>query len=110
MIKVQFKGFIEKVGEIETAKSTNKFQRVVFRVPGYTDEFGEKKSEDEFFEVMIFGQKKIEEIWSKHDDRNPSKKAEVSCFLNGRSRKESEEEDARVYYNAQLSVKEIKFI
>lgn len=104
--KTIIKGLIEEVGTIETAKeSGRKYQRVLVKVPGRTNDFGEKVSDDSIYEVMIYGDT-IQKFWSKHDDKNPTKKVEVSCYLNSRENKT----DKGTFYNLSLTAIEAKFL
>lgn len=57
-MKIELKGFVNQVGPIETVGANNtKKQQVIFFVPGYTDQFGDKVGRDEFWPLDVMGEK-----------------------------------------------------
>lgn len=58
MAKIQLKGIVKHVSSVETVgdKGTKK-QSVGLFVPGYVDEFGDKKGRDEEWEIDLFNEK-----------------------------------------------------
>ncbi|MCX2473543.1 hypothetical protein OQZ33_04280 [Pedobacter sp. MC2016-05] len=56
MAKLTLKGFVKEVGTIETVgdKATKK-QTIIFFIPGYVDQFGDKKGRDEHWPLDVMG-------------------------------------------------------
>jgi hypothetical protein len=79
MAKLEIKAIIKHVGEVETF--TNYFkQRIIVMVPGYVDQFGDKKGKDEYWPVDIFGDK-IDRYNLRPSHVN--EKADVKLFVAG---------------------------
>lgn len=56
MPKIQLNGFIEEVSDIEYVGQNNlSKQAIILMVPGYTDEYGEKKGKDEHYQISLLG-------------------------------------------------------
>ena len=76
MAKITLKGFIANVGEIEEVGANKTFkQSVILKVPGYVDQFGEKKGNDEYWDMVLLGADKID----RFNIQNRHKGAKVSC-------------------------------
>lgn len=55
MAKVELKGFFEKIEKEKNVGARGvRLQNVLFRIPGYDDGFG-KKSDDELWQLTVFG-------------------------------------------------------
>ncbi len=62
MLIPEHKFLVEKVFQVdETKDKKHKFQRIILKKPGYTDELGEKIGKDDFFECRAWN-KKLNEI------------------------------------------------
>lgn len=49
---------VEQIDALETTeKGNHKFQRIILKKPGWKDEFGEQKGNDDLFEVRVWNQK-----------------------------------------------------
>ena len=58
MAKAALKGFFERIEPVNVYGEKNtRIQKVIFRVPGYTDAFGDKKSEDEYWRLDVMGER-----------------------------------------------------
>ena len=61
MLLPEHKFLVEEVGAVERTKDLkHEFRMLVFRKPGYTDEFGEKKGEDDLFEAKAWNKQLAE--------------------------------------------------
>lgn len=83
MAKIELKGFLLRVSNIESvgANQTQK-QSILIKVPGYTDSFGEKKSEDEIWQVDMFN-KSIDKF-NLHT-RHQGQKVKATVYINSRA-------------------------
>lgn len=91
MAKIQLKGIVKHVSSVETVgdKGTQK-QSIGLFVPGYVDEFGDKKGQDEEWEIDLFNEK----ITSVGLNNNLiDKKAIVTVYVNSRRVKNRDNED-----------------
>jgi len=56
MAKIELKGVIRQVTPVTTVGANNtKKQSVILFIPAYVDEFGDKKGQDEMYELGIIG-------------------------------------------------------
>ena len=93
-MKIQLKGFVHKVSEVVSKASAdrsnfNQEQSIIILVPGYTDQFGDKKGKDEHWEFKLFNDKIDRFNIRPHLE---GKKVAVEGFLNSRSYKKNGEE------------------
>lgn len=81
MAKLELKGFVLTVRQPETVgeKNTPK-QQVIFRVPGYTDQFGDKVGQDEEWPLDIIGDNVAKLNLSTDSE---GKKAKVTIYISG---------------------------
>ena len=105
MAQITLKGKLKEIGKIETSKEDKKYQKLLIQVAGAKDEFGEPKSDDEIFEVMIYGEDRIHKTWKDYDPASASDRIEVSCWLNSRPRLA----ESLTFYNLSLTLKAVKF-
>jgi type VI protein secretion system component Hcp len=109
MQKNIIKGYLH-ILEPEPTKTNNgqQLQKLVVLEPGYTDSFGDKKGQDQYFEILFFNEK-IKSItpglYEKVKVGAPIK-VEITCFLNGSMKKT----DDKTYYNTFLAGTEIKIL
>jgi hypothetical protein len=109
MQKNIIKGYLH-ILEPEPTATNNKqqLQKLVVLEPGYIDSFGDKKGQDQYFEILFFNEK-IKQItsslYAKVAEQKPIK-VEITCFLNGSMKKT----DDKTYYNTFLSGTEIKIL
>jgi hypothetical protein len=83
MAKIELKGFIESIGvEAKLGDNQTRVQRVIFRVPAYTDQFGDKKGQDEYWDLGVMGSK-IDEL-NLANKILPSKKAVATVYVNSK--------------------------
>jgi hypothetical protein len=89
-LKAPLKGFLQEVGPLEEfgVNKTLK-QRITLFVPGWVNEFGEKKGKDNQWDIDIFGADAID----RHNvqDRHVGAKVEVEVYI------------ASTYYQSQSS-------
>ena len=81
MAKIELKGYILKVNspEIVGEKNTAK-QTIIFKVPGYVDEFGDKKGQDEEWPLDVMGDNVTKlSLTSSHQ----GKRAKATVYVNG---------------------------
>lgn len=90
-MKIQIKGFVKSVGPVisKTAADRSKFhyeQSILILIPGYVDQFGDKKGEDEIWEFKIFN-----DAIDKHNLHATieGRKAVVDGYLNSRAFKKN---------------------
>jgi nickel-dependent lactate racemase len=93
-MKIQLKGFVHKVSEVVSKASSdrstfNQEQSIIIMVPGYTDQFGDKKGKDEFWEFKLFNDKIDRFNIRPHFE---GKKVVVDGFLNSRTYKKNGED------------------
>ena len=82
MAKIELKGTIVQVCDVETVgeKSTKK-QNIILKVLGYTDEFGDKKSDDEIWQLSLMGNRITKfDLQRSHE----LKKAKVTAYVSSR--------------------------
>lgn len=56
---IELKGFVEEVTPVvrkESAGKTTLVQALIVKVPGYTDQFGDKKGEDKLWQFTLFNE------------------------------------------------------
>ena len=83
MAKIEMKGFFEAVEKEEVfGEKKTRVQKVIFMVPGYTDQFGDKKSDNEYWEISVMGDK-IDAL-DLNNKITDSRKAKVFCFVNSK--------------------------
>ena len=105
MLLPEHKFLVEKVFQPESTQNNNhKYQRIVLKKPGFTDEFGEKKGKDDLFDCRV---------WNKKIDNVPpglkaGDKVKVMLSLNGRDY--LDESKNEIGYNLQLSIGKIELL
>jgi hypothetical protein len=76
-MKAILKGVIKEVGAIETVgEKLTKKQRIILFVPGYVDQFGEKKGRDEHWPLDVMG-----DNVAKLNLQNTAVKQKVECTV-----------------------------
>ncbi len=84
MAQLQLKGFFTEICPIEEiGEKKTKIQKVIFRVPGYRDDFGDQKSADELWQLIVIGNNIDKLNLLAMDIEKP--KASIKVFLNGRT-------------------------
>lgn len=82
MPKLQLKGFIQEVSKIHFYGEKNFPKQVILlMVPGYVDEFGEKKSPDDFWQISIMGDS-IDKF--NIHERHVGSKVVIEVYVNSR--------------------------
>lgn len=102
-------GFIHEAQTNETSSTGKVFKRIVVRVPARVNQFGEAVGQENFFEITIFGQDKIEAAFENCNLELAEKglaKCSAVCYVNG-SRRNYE---GKTFHNIQLTLKSIKWI
>jgi hypothetical protein len=102
-------GFIYEARTNETSSTGKLFKRIVIRVPSRVNQFGETQGEENFFEITIFGEDKIEAAFQDCNLELAEKglaKCSAVCYVNGSKREWNE----KTFFNVQLSLKSIKWI
>ena len=100
-MEVNVTGFIHEAKTNETTSNGKVFKRIVIRVPARVNQFGESVGEENFFEVTIFGQDKIEAAFEDCDLELAEKglaKCTATCYVNGSRRSYND----RIFYNRQF--------
>ena len=104
MLLPEHKFIIEKVGPSDKTKDgKHTFQAIVLKKPGYTDEFGEKKGDDDLFEAKA---------WNKILEEMPVVKAgdKVSVLLALQGREFLDKTSSQIHYPLQLTIRKLKLI
>lgn len=82
MARIELKGTFISVGPImKIGEKETPIQNFIFKEPGYTDQFGDKKSDDEIWKIQVMG-----ESVTKHN-LTPvleGKKATLTVYINSR--------------------------
>lgn len=82
MAKIELKGFFVSITPaLRVGQNDTLLQKFVFKVPGYTDSFGDKKGQDEYWEIQVFG-----DSVAKHNLTADleEKKAKLTVFINSK--------------------------
>lgn len=82
MAKIELKGMFVSVNPaIVVGENKTLVQKVIFKVPAYTDQFGEKKGKDELWEIQVIG-----DNVEKHNLTTDleDKKAILDVFINSK--------------------------
>ena len=101
MVTTKFKAIVKQLNDA-VAKGNSQAVVIIFTVPGYVDSFGEKKGDDQDFEVLAWN-KKIPEI---PKNLTVGSKCEVEAFINCKPW----EQDEKKGYNTSLSLNKITVI
>ena len=101
----------QPASEIANNERKTLTQRVRIIEPAHTDQWGEKKGEDQQFEVLFFNEKAkalpdIKQLVEQITEDKPMK-VQVTCYLNGNKR---QTEDGKEFYNCYLAGTELKGI
>lgn len=81
MAKVELKGsFLAVLSPVEKGEKKTMIQTVFFKVPGYRDEYGDQKGNDEIWEFSVVGIDNINKL--ALDVKYEGKKAKCSIYLN----------------------------
>jgi hypothetical protein len=105
MAKIDLKGFVSAVGQIQTIGANNtKKQEVVLHVPAYRDQFDEVKGKDEHWLIELIG----EEIINKYNlnQTNVKMKCKATVFINSRM---FTPEGGKTFYPVNCVLKEFDF-
>lgn len=110
MAKITMKGFFEAIGKDEVfGEKGTRVQKVIFMVPGFVDQFQEKKGKDERWELAVMGDK-IDEL-DLNKKISDSRKAEVICFVNSKVwYKTDDTTQDHPQYSAYVILHEVKHI
>lgn len=97
----QFKAIVTEVyeGESKTAKL---YRKLTLKIPGYTDEFGEKRGKDQFFEAFVFSPALEKLPKPKFGDH-----VQVTAYLNGFQNATNE---GKIFYTTTLSITDLKIV
>lgn len=119
MSKIVLKGFLESVTKVETFanKSGNgetKICRIRVMVPGWVDQFGEKKGEDQIFEIRVMNSRidelpfvnSIKSLTTDEAKVEEHQKVECSCYLNARF----VSNETKSFYTLELALHELKLL
>lgn len=89
MAKIELRGIVKEVTEIENVgrDGTTRKQSLILFVPGYVDQFGEKKGDDEEWALDIFN-KKIDQL--ALNDNLLDKKVVCTVYVSSRYFKTTE--------------------
>lgn len=102
-------GFLYEAKETETLSNGKPYKRIVIKQPSRVNQFGEVIGQENFYEVTIFGDDKINEAFKGCPAEQAEKGlAKLSCiaYVNGSQR----EFNGKTFYNIQLTYKAIKWI
>lgn len=77
-MKLEFKGFLHKIEDAREVGDTT-IQDVIIRKPAFTDEFGDKRGKDDYYQCTVFNDKTALLDTLKVGDR-----VSVTAYLNGR--------------------------
>lgn len=104
MAKIELRGIVKEVTEIENVgkDGTTKKQSLILFVPGYVDQFGDKKGEDEDWCLDIFN-KKIESL--ALNDNLLDKRVVCTVYVSSRFVKM---DDGREFYIINSNLGDIK--
>ncbi|MDB4919827.1 hypothetical protein [Mucilaginibacter sp.] len=81
MAKLELKGIVTDVFPVETVgQNQTRKQSLILTVPGYVDEYGDKKGEDELWRLDAIGDK----IDALNMPAANGKKAKISVFINSK--------------------------
>jgi hypothetical protein len=104
MLLPEHKYLIEKVDLPQNTKDNQfRFQTIVLKKPGYTDEFGEKIGKDDLLECKV---------WNDKIEQMPVLKAgdKVKAVLNLNGRQGLDRNNSEIYYTLNLSIKNIELL
>lgn len=102
-IQVIVKGIVRACPEATLTQNGVSLRRIIVTKPAFTDEFGEKKGNDQDFEIAAFSeaQKKIPA------EIAPGAKVSIKCYLNSKAYITS---DTKEGYNLSLSLGTIEIL
>lgn len=82
MAKTELQGFLLRVSNVETVgeKQLQK-QSILIKVPGYVDRFGERKTDDEIWQIDLFN--KAIDKFNLHT-RHQGQKVKAVVYINSR--------------------------
>lgn len=105
-MKATLKGIIKEVGQVETiGQNAIKKQTIILFVPGYVDQFGDKKGRDEFWPLDIMGDR----VSALNIQPSAVKqKAEVTLYITGNAFEKKDQSGTGYTINANLA--EIKLM
>jgi len=86
---IEIKALVEKINPAYTKSGNGKetlVQTIILKVPGYVDQFGDKKGDDEYFEATLFNDK-IKKL-NLDPYELEGAKVKAKCFLNSNYYKE----------------------
>lgn len=105
MAKIELKGTILRVLPVETVGTKNtKKQSVIFQVPAFTDAFGEKKGEDEEWNLGVIGDKV--DTMNLLSQNLQGKKAKVTVYINSKRITKTNGEEMHII-NANINAIEV---
>ena len=93
MVKFQLRGILASVSMTETTNNGKEFVRCLIVKPGFVNEFGEKKGEDQTYEVTFFGEKAGQVTFIEKES-----KVSLECLLSCKPH----EYGGKLYYNPQI--------
>lgn len=99
MPRIELKGKFLAVMPIETVGNDLQKQTIFFELPGYTDEYGDKKGKDEIWEIDCLGDNIAKQ---KLDATFEQKKAKLTIWVNSKEVKMPDNKKA-YFLNAVLS-------
>ena len=104
MLLPEQKFLVDKVGTTDRTKDgKHEFQTIILLKPGYTDEFGEKRGTDDYFECKAWNKTLQEMPVLKHGDK-------VNVTLNMQGGKWIDKENGDTNYQVQLSIRKITLL
>ena len=96
-----FKSIVHKVTEGQT-KTGVAYRKIILKIPGYVDEFGEKKAKDQFYEAVVF-HPAIEKV----PITVPGDHVLVTAYLNGY---QNLTPNSEIYYSTTLSINDLQIL
>lgn len=90
-------------GTERTKDGKHEYCTVVLIRPGYTDEFGEKRSDDDLFECKAWNKTLEQMPVIKHGDK-------VKAVLNLQGREYFDQQQTQFHYGLQLTIRKIEIL
>jgi len=85
MINIKLTGTLLKVSKVEELpNSKRKFQKLTLQVNPVADSLGRITGAINFYDIFIFGEAEILEVWSMYNDKLPDPVVTVLASLSGK--------------------------
>lgn len=105
MAKIELKGIIQKVGQVQTVGNNGtKKQSMILKVPAFRDQFGDVVGKDEEWELQVFGDRiqKFNLSGAMH-----GKRAKCTVFVNSNKFIKNSDQSEGYAINATLGAVEL---